>query len=110
MLFLLMSEEYKVWEQRAGSFHQACRYCNQPAWQLLFRIYRTLGSAMTPASPHGAPVNEVWQVRCATCGGAAMTAHPSTWVHTLGVPVNQEYGPVAWGTPQYVQMAYPGVR
>ncbi|MBL8609755.1 MAG: hypothetical protein JNL38_20650 [Myxococcales bacterium] len=110
MLWLMLANETTLtpWEQRVGSFWTTCPRCQQQAWQLTYRIYRTSGSGLQGPTPYGPPLNECFQVRCATCFSASMVAHPSTWVQSIGVQFNNENHAPTHGTPQYIAQAYSG--
>ena len=108
--FLLLNEEFRVWEQRIGAWQAECQTCRRPGWQLVFRIWRTKGSAMNPASPYGYAYNECYQVRCSLCGAGTMTGHPAQWVPSLGPAYTYENLPPVFGTPQYTSMAYAMMR
>jgi hypothetical protein len=101
MLYLLLSDDYAAWEHRVGSFFTTCPHCRQQAWQLTFRMYQTRGTMAQPPGPYDAPMNERFQIRCATCGGATQVNHPQTWVPTLGTTFNQENHAVTKATPAY---------
>jgi hypothetical protein len=106
LYFLLASEQRATWEHRVGSHVFACVACHQPVWQLVFRIYQTKGTPVSPGTPYGLVVDERFQTRCSACGTATAVAHPSTWAPSVQGWV-QEWGPVAPGTPQYVALAFP---
>jgi hypothetical protein len=105
MLILALTDDFRVWEHRIGSFNQACQQCGQPAWQLVFRIYRNKGSMLAPPNEWTPPIAERYQVRCCACGGASPAGHPSTWVHTLTTPFQHETYPVTVGHPMYSTLA-----
>lgn len=109
MLYLLLtSESLSTWEHRVGSYPFNCGACRQQAWQLVFRIYQTKGTQVSPGTPYGVVHTERFQTRCSACGTATLVAHPTTWVHTVQNWV-QEWGPVGPGTPQYVALAFPAM-
>jgi hypothetical protein len=106
LYFLLASESFTTWEHRVGSYPFVCGVCRQQAWQLVFRIYQTKGTQVSPGTPYGMAYNERFQTRCSTCATATLVGHPTTWVQSVQGWV-QEWGPVGPGTPQYVALAYP---
>jgi hypothetical protein len=106
MLFLALSEEYKYWEHRIGSFQTRCPMCGIDAWQLLFRLYKNQGTMLQPPTPYTPPMAERYQVRCSACTRAAPAGHPATWVTTLQVPFQNENYPVMPATPGYSGLAF----
>jgi hypothetical protein len=104
--YFLLAEDYSSWEQRIGSFCRPCQHCRQEAWQIAFRMYRTKGSPLSPASSAGFAEYECCQIRCSGCGYATMVAHPHYWVSSLGVPFNQEACPAGPAVPGYASIAF----
>jgi len=108
--FLLLNEELRAWEQRVGAWVARCQTCQQNCWQLTFRIWRTKGSGLNPASPFGFAYGEAYQVRCSACGVAAMVGNPSQWVPPLGTAWQNESYPPMMANPRYMQMVFPFFR
>jgi len=108
MLFYLLLRQGSsaTYEQRIGYFSIACPMCGQEGWQILFRLYRVLGSAVDPPSPTKIPSMECFQVRCSICGGASIAWHPAYWASTLGVPLFPEAYPPVVAQPNYAYMAF----
>lgn len=109
--FLLLNEELRAWEQRVGAWRARCQTCQQDAWQLTFRIWRTKGSGLQPATPWGYAYGEAYQVRCSGCGVAAMVGHPNQWVPPLGNAfVWENQYPPTQANARYMQMVFPFLR
>ena len=104
--YFLLSKELTAWEHRIGCFFLTCKMCQKEGWQLTFRLYQTEGSALSPATPYTFAMKERYQIRCSLCGAATTVGHPQTWVPYLGVPFQNEQGPVNRAVPQYVALAY----
>ncbi|MBX3190854.1 MAG: hypothetical protein KF819_27905 [Labilithrix sp.] len=108
--FMLLHEELRAWEQRIGAWQARCQGCHRDAWQLTFRIWRTKGTAMSPATPYGMAYGECHQVRCSGCGVATNVGHPTQWVPQIGPAYTYENHPPVYATPQYLQLAFPAFR
>jgi hypothetical protein len=109
--YMLLSEELRVWEQRMGYWGARCQTCHRDCWQLTYRIWRTKGNGMSPATPWSfPPYGEAYQVRCQSCGIAAMVGHPQQWIPQLaGQFVYENHHPTV-ATPQYLNIAFPHMR
>jgi hypothetical protein len=104
---MLLNKTPTAWEHRIGSFRATCTHCRQEQWQLLYRLYHTEGSTMSPATPYGFVVGvERFQVRCSTCFGATSAGHPSTWAPQMGPGFVNENFPATAANPQYLRMAF----
>jgi hypothetical protein len=109
--YMLLHEELRVWEQRVGSWVARCQTCHRDVWQLTYRIWRTKGSGLNPASPWSMPVyGEAYQVRCSGCGAAGMVGHPNQWVPPLGQAFVWEQYPPTQAMANYLQIAFPFFR
>jgi hypothetical protein len=109
--YMLLSEEMRVWEQRLGYWGARCQTCHRDCWQLTYRIWRTQGNGLSPATPWNYPhYGEAYQVRCASCGIGAMVGHPNTWIPQLGSAfVHEQHHPTP-ATPHYLNIAFPVMR
>jgi hypothetical protein len=106
MLILALSEDSRYGEHRIGSFMGRCQICGQEAWQLTFRLYRNIGTMLSPPTAYTPPMAERYQVRCCACSGASPAGHPATWVMTLPNPFQHENYPVTPATPGYSGLAF----
>lgn len=105
---LLLSEELRVWEQRIGYWGARCQTCHQDTWQLTFRIWRTKGNGLSPATPYSYPAyGEAYQVRCNACHVSAMVGHPNQWVPQLGNAFVYEQHHATPANAHYLQQAFP---
>lgn len=105
--YMLLHEELRCWEQRIGYWGARCQTCGRDCWQLTFRIWRTKGSGMNPATPYGFPVyGETYQVRCQSCGVGAMVGHPQQWVPALGASFVYENHAATIADARYLQQAF----
>jgi hypothetical protein len=112
LLYLMAAAKWQIWEQRIGAWSARCQGCQQEAWQLTFRLWRTKGTPANPPTPWGPEMaGEAFQVRCSTCGVGAMVGHPYGWVREQapGFVHENHYTP-AVANPHYVQMAIPAFR
>jgi hypothetical protein len=109
--FLLLNEELRSWQQRIGAWTSRCQMCQRDAWQLTFRIWRTKGSGLNPATPFGFPVyGEAYQIRCAACGAGTMVGHPQQWTPPLGPAFVWENHQPVQAAARYMQQVFPFVR
>lgn len=111
MLFFLTSDKWALWERRIGYFTARCQSCHQEAFQILFHMWRTKGTQISPPTPWSPMHGQAYQVRCNGCGVPAMVGHPQTWVpHQAPGFVQEHHHQPVPAAPLYTTLAIPAMR
>lgn len=111
MLFFLTSEKWALFERRIGCFQARCQTCQGEHWQLLFHMWRTRGSQISPPTPWSPIHGQTYQVRCGGCFTPAMVGHPQEWV-PFQAPnfVHEHHHPPTVADARYTTIAIPMMR